>query len=62
MAAFLIRDGSNVVGDSLQRVDEHVQVGAVDFTPHEELQVRGAVLGLPPRPTLDVEKFGLKGL
>ena len=59
---FLLRYGSNVVHDSLQRVDEHVQVRAVNFTLHEELQVGRAVLGLPARSALDVQKFGFKRL
>lgn len=34
----------------------------MNFTPHEELQIRRAVLRLPARPTLDVEEFGFKRL
>lgn len=60
--AFFVRNRANVVGDPLERVDEDVQVRAVDFAPHEEVQVCGAVLGLPPWTTLDVEEFCLKGL
>lgn len=54
--------GANVVRHSLQRVEEHVQVGALNLTPHEELQVRPVVLPLPTRPALDVEKFGFERL
>lgn len=60
--AFFLGDGADVVGDSLQGVDEHVQVGAVNVAPHEELQIRRAVLGPPPRATLDVEEFRLESL
>lgn len=60
--AFLLRHGANIVHHSLQRVDENIQVGAVDFTLHEELQVRRAVLGLPAGATFNVEKFGFKRL
>lgn len=54
--------GADVVRHSLQRVEEHVQVGALNFTPHEELQVRTAVLQLLSRTAFDVEKFGFKSL
>lgn len=60
--AFFLWYGANVVGHSLQGVDEHVEVGAVNFTLHEELQVCRAVLRLPPRSTFNVEKFRFKRL
>lgn len=60
---FFLRNRANVVGHSLQGVDERIQVWAVDFTLHEELQIcRRTVLRLPAHSTLDVEKFRLKSL
>lgn len=60
--AFFLWDGANVVDHSLQRVDENVEVRAVNFTLHEEFQVCRAVLWFPPWSTLNVEKFSFKRL
>lgn len=59
---FFLGHIANITCDAFQRVDENVQVRAVDLTSQEELQIMKAVLGFPPRPALHVEKFGLKCL